>query len=287
MRLFLLFLSFIFLISANKPPISTYDIKTAVEKNIIHFKAIGNPVSPHYYQPISIKITNKTNKYIVLKIPNGQRFVSDSTEIQDIIITREDMIALRPFQSLEKKLFGMCIQENNAASSERDTFHLGEMASENLVKLTSEIEKNNSFNTIGQYAVWSLTDKYPIEKIDGFDETNSHYYQKYVSDLLGLPYPELKPSKYKTYYQKTISKHSSLVGKFKYNIHKNSNITMGLFNEQNIIVRELYNNPNQEAGEHEFKYAFDMETYNDPVYYIRLIINGEVMVNLKMEPKRS
>ncbi len=287
MKQFLLFSVLIIFVSASKPLFSTYDLKTALEKNIIHLKINGNSESTHYYQPISIEITNKTNKSIVIKIPNGQQFVSDSTEIQDIIITQEEMIALKPNQSLNKNLFGMCIQEYYSASGENDTFHLGEMASENLVKLTSEIEKNKSFNTIGQYAVWALTDEYPIEEIDGFDENNSHYYQKYVSNLLGLPSPELKPTQYKTYYQKTVTKHSSLVGKFKYNIHKNSNITMGLFNEQNIIVRELYNNPNQEAGKHEFKYAFDMETYNDPVYYIRLIINGKVKVNLKMEPRKS
>ncbi len=284
----LLFLSiFVLFISASKPLISNYDIKTAVEKNIINIKVQGNPSSPHYFQPLSVELTNNTNKNIVITIPNGQRFVSDSTEIQDIIITQEEMIALKSHQTVKKKLFGMCVQQSNSSSMETDFFHLGDIASGNLQKLASEIEKNKSFNTLGQYAIWALTDNYPIEEISGFDENNSHYYQKYVSNLLNISTPELKPTNYKKYYQRTITKERSLVGKFKYNIHSNSSITMGLFNEQNIIVRELYNNPNQEAGEHEFKYAFDMETYNDPRYYIRLIINGKIKVNLKMEPRKS
>jgi len=197
------------------------------------------------------------------------------------------MISLKPHQTIKKELFGMCIQQYHSSSNESNKFRLGNLAPGNLKKLALEIEKNKSFNTLGQYAIWALTDNYPIEEITGFDENNSHYYQKYVSELLNISTPELKPTNYKTYYQRTITKQRSLVGKFKYKIHNNSSITMGLFNEQNIIVRELYNNPNQEAGEHEFKYAFDMETYNEPKYYIRLIINGKIKVNLKMEPKNG
>ncbi len=56
---------------------------------------------------------------------------------------------------------------------------------------------------------------------------------------------------------------------------------------QDIIVRELYYNPTEESGEHLFNYAFDTNTYEDPVYFIRLIINGEIKIDFKMEPRRT
>ncbi|PHS62511.1 MAG: hypothetical protein COB12_10755 [Flavobacterium sp.] len=285
-NLILVFISITFF-SSSKPTISTYNLKTAIEKNLVACKFNGNFESPHYYQALEINITNLTNKEIKIRIPNGQRFTSDSTDIQDVIITQEELIALSSNKNKIMPLFSMCIQEYNSAPNESTTYRLGDLATGKLFKITNEIEKTKSFNTIGQYSVWAITDDYPLDKIDGFNEKEAIQYQKYMAILLNVPVPSKQTESYKTYYETTKTLTRSVVGKFKYNIHNQSNITIGLFNEQDIIVRELYNNPNQEAGEHLFNYAFDATTYQDPRYYIRLIINGNIKVSLKMEPRKS
>ncbi len=285
-KLILLFIAGVTL-SASKPVITTYDIKTALEKKIIECKFKGNSNSPHYYQPIEINITNLTKKSINIRVPNGQMFITDSTDTQDVIITQEELIALSPQQNDLKPLFAMCTQQNKSASNESTIYSIGNQATSSLGELTKEIEKNKSFNTLGQYSVWALTDDLPLEEINGFDEKEAIHYQKYIANLLDIPLPINQPEDYKNYYETTTTLHRSIVGKFEYKIHKSSNITIGLFNDQDIIVRELYNNPSQKAGEHLFKYAFDLATYQDPKYYVRLIINGNIKVNLKMEPRKS
>jgi len=285
-KLLVLFIA-ITILSGSKPVNNTYDLKTAIDKKLVTCKFSGNLESPHYYQPLVIDITNLTNKEITIRIPNGQKFITDTTDTQDVIITQEELIALSPKKKVVKPLFSMCIQEYKSASYEGTTFKLGEIASGNLKKLTQEIEKTKSFNTIGQYSVWAITDDFPLDEIDGFNEKEGVHYQNYMAKLLNAPVPSVQPEKYKTYYETTKTLTRSVVGKFKYDIHNQSNITIGLFNEQDIIVRELYNNPKQETGEHLFNYAFDLTSYQDPRYYIRLIINGTIKVSLKMEPRKS
>jgi len=285
-KLLVLFIA-ITILSGSKPVNNTYDLKTAIDKKLVTCKFNGNLESPHYYQPLVIDITNLTNKEITIRILNGQKFITDTTDTQDVIITQEELIALSPKKKVVKPLFSMCIQEYKSASYEGTTFKLGEIASGNLKKLTQEIEKTKSFNTIGQYSVWAITDDFPLDEIDGFNEKEGVHYQNYMAKLLNVPVPSVQPEKYKTYYETTKTLTRSVVGKFKYDIHNQSNITIGLFNEQDIIVRELYNNPKQETGEHLFNYAFDLTSYQDPRYYIRLIINGTIKVSLKMEPRKS
>lgn len=287
MKKYFILLIAVIIISGSKPIIITYDLKTAIENKIVSCKFNGNIDSPHYFQPLLIDITNLTNKEVNIRIPNGQKFVTDSTDTQDVIITQEELIALFPNKKENRSLFAMCIQENKAVSNESTNFILGELAKGNLKAVTKEIEKTKSFNTIGQYSVWSITDEFPLDEIEGFNEKEADHYRNYLANLLNVEIPTVEPENYKKYYETTKTLQRSVVGKFKYNIHKQANITIGLFNEQNIIVRELYNNPKQEAGEHLFKYAFDLTTYQDPRYHIRLIINGNIKVSLKMEPRKS
>lgn len=277
----------LFSVTSNKPIIPTYDLKTALDKNLIECNFYGNIESPHYYQPLKIDITNLTNKGITIKIPNGLKFVSDSTDTQDVIITQEELIVLSTNKKEIKPLYAMCIEQNKSALNENTRYLIGNQSSDNMAVLTKEIERNKSFNTLGQYSIWALTDNFPINEIEGFNEKEADLYQHFVGHLLDVDIPPSETENYKTYYNSVKTFKRSVVGKFKYKFHKQTNVTIGLFNEQDIIVRELYNNPTEKAGEHLFKYAFDTTTYTDPTYYIRLVVDGEIRISLKMEPGRK
>ncbi|MBV1924499.1 MAG: hypothetical protein KUG68_10785 [Flavobacteriaceae bacterium] len=275
-------------ISASQPTIITYDLKTAIEKKLVSCSFFGNDESTHYYQPVKIDITNLTNKNISIRIPNGQKFIADSTKVQDLIITQEELIALTPKKKELKPLFAMCIQKYKSASNKLTTYKLGDLADGSIKKISEEIEKNKSFNTLGQYTIWAITDEFPIEEIAGFQEKESIHYQKFVANLLNIPVPKYDSKKYETYYETARSFKRSVVGEFKYKFSRKNHVTLGLFNEQDIIVRELYNNPHEKPGKHTFNFAFDTENYSEPTYFIRMVVNGEVKINMKMEPnKRS
>jgi hypothetical protein len=64
-------------------------------------------------------------------------------------------------------------------------------------------------------------------------------------------------------------------------------VTIGMFNDQNIVVKELYNNPETPPGEHKLAYEFDTMVFPEDTYYVRLIIDGQIKINFKMKPRRS
>jgi hypothetical protein len=285
---FLLFVLIIGLTS-SKPQdnVSQYDLATAIEKGIVCSEFTGNSSSPHYFQPINIQLENLTEKEIQVRIPIGQTFASKTRDYQDIITTQEEMIVLLPNETTKNPIFGMCIQQSVAAPNDEANYLLGDMASGDLLDLAGEIQKRSAFNTLGQYSVWTLTDDTALNAISGFDLKEATHFKTYVANLLGVPVPEYNPEDLYLTESEPIRITRTVGGKFRYKFYKTSNVTIGMFDDQDIIVRELYANAQTKPGEHFLKYEFDTEIYLDDVYYVRLIINGEIKINMEMKPRRS
>ena len=287
MKNIFVFLAFIAVLTSSKPSNNpeTYDLATAVEKNLIRCTITGNDESPHYYQPLSIDIKNLSDKEIIITIPNGQKFKSEDN--QDIVITREEMIAVSGKDSVKKPMFGMCIQKYNPAPDGNEIYTIGSLATGNLASLTTEIQKREAFNTLGQYSIWTLTDDNTLTDIDGFDLQEASSMRAYVAELLDLPLPKIVQTNFIPEDSEPTLTKRSVEGKFRYKFSKISAVTIGMFNDKNIIVKELYNNPTTKPGEHHLSYEFDTMIYPDDVYYIRLIIDGQIKLNMEMKTRRS
>jgi hypothetical protein len=273
--------------STPMPPSSTYDLSTAIENGWITASFSGNDESPHYYQPVTVTLSNSTGKPLTIRVLNGQTLTSNNPELQDIVVTQEELIAVGANRKVTKPLFAMCIQRSNGGGNDGEQYQLGAITNGNLSALTQEIAKRKAFNTLGQYAVWALTDDSDIRHISGIDQDEATYFKQYVANLLDVPVPEDDPDDYLTNYDESYVIHRTVGGRFKYGFSKPSAVTIGMFDDRDIIVRELYNNPNTEPGTHELSYEFDAEVYTNEVYYIRLIIDGQIKVNFKMKPRGS
>ena len=289
MKIFVLFISLVFSTLPNTLPetITTYDLATAIEQNRITSEVTGNEDSPHYLKPITISITNISNDPISIRIPNGQLFTTTSEEVQDVVITREELLTLAPKKQLNLPLYAMCVQQSKSGANGLETYELGAMASGNLAKLTQEIEKRKDFNTLGQYAVWSITDDDPLNSISGFDMDEALYLKTFVADIMGVPVPEYDPNDYLTNYEDPGLVQRAVKSRFKFYFSEESAVTIAMFDEDNIVVRELYNNPNEAAGTHYLEFEYDIEVYTDKAYYVRLIRDEEIEVSMKMEPRQG
>ncbi len=289
---FFLLLAFVTL-TASKPllPVienpTTFDIATALSEDKIELTLLGNDESPHYYQPIVATIKNTTNQKLIIHIKNGQIFKSTDPEIQDIIVTQEEFITLDAHQSNTKPIFGMCVQQYNSAPYMEQTYSLGEVATGNLATLAGKIQEKQAFSIAAQNSVWAVTDGNDLTAIDGFIAEESDELRVYVADLLNVPDPVIIQGETVTVSRESKVIQRSVGGNFKYNFSKTSAVTIGMFNSQNIVVKELYNNPETPAGEHKLSYEFDTLVYPEDTYYIRLIIDGQIKINFKMNPRRS
>lgn len=273
------------LCTSNKPSntVKTYDLEWAIANNLISCNFQGNDESPHYYQPVVANFTNLTNETFNIRIANGLTFKSKSDEHQDVVITQEELITMAPTESSKKPLFGMCIQKYNRAPSASTEYILNGMSSENLNVLTKKIEKLQSYDTAGQNAIWNLTDDGSLADIVGYDIDAGAPLRNYMAELLDIPEEEIPVF---TSPEETLIKRTA-GGNFKYKFSKTSAVTIGMFNDKDIIVKELFNNPETPAGEHHLEYEFDTLVHPDDVYYIRLIINGQIKINFEMKTRRS
>ena len=77
-------------------------------------------------------------------------------------------------------------------------------------------------------------------------------------------------------------------GEFKYKLSQQRSISIAMFDKNNIVVRELYNNPAVPTGVHTFNYEFDASCFTDDFYYIRMIEDHRIVLEGKIDiPKKN
>lgn len=286
MRVTLLCFFIISLGIAQNPNVNTvYDLASAIENNWLHLEVTGYENSTHYTKPIIATITNTTKNPLNISIANGQIFRAEDSTVQDIVIVKEELIALKTKETKKVPLYGMCIELSNSGNNLETQFYLDGKAEEKLLKLTQEIEKRKDFNTLGQYAVWALTDDENITSISGFDESEALHLRTFVATLLGVPVPLQDPNDYETNYHNDGLIKRAAESKFKFTFSEDSAVSIAMFDENNMVVRELYHNPNVKAGYHELAFKFDVSVYQNKAYYVRMIVDEEIKINMKMEPR--
>lgn len=264
----------------------TISLEQAIENHWVTYEVRGNGESTHYLKPIILQLENQTSSEILVKVENGQIFNSDFDHIQDIIITQEELIALQSNENKTTPLMGMCTQIELSASNADSRFQLGEMAKGDLLKLSKEIQRGSYQNTLGQHALWTLTDKQDLNSIIGFEEEKAIKLKTFVAELQGIPVPEYSYEAMETYSRTPVTKRSTK-GHFTYTFSKKRAVTIALFDSENRLIREIYNNPNELPEEHRIDFAFDIEVDPSKEYYVRLLADDEIQMTLKMKARHG
>lgn len=277
--LFLLF--FVAIVASAQPPVVKFNDPNL--KNRVEFQITGNPDSPHYVRPLLLKATNISAVPITFQIDNGMMLNPEDDGFQPIVITREELIALKPGQKVVTELYGMCTEASLMAPLDEIVYHPGGMADTGLVKLTSRIGKDSLHNIEAQFAVWGIADDMPIDDIAGFDTTLVNDLVEIVAEVTGqmIPEPPAEDDYRRNYYSRNFSR--KMGGEFKCTYYDTRSVSIAMFNKDGVVVRELYNNPQMPPGHHVLEFEFDATHFNDEYYFIRVIDDGEVSINMKIE----
>ena len=259
------------------------DLDYAIQQQMIQYTVIGTLDSPHYIKPISITLENKHGNNFLLKIPSGYTFTSKDTTYQDIIITKEEVIAVTKNKPITRDLYGMCIQKYQSAPNEEIEYTANGITKGKLNQIAKEIEHQNEHSILGQHAIWNITDDSTLYDIAGYESTDGASLRDFTADLLNVPRIKIEDINE----ERNIISKRTVGGNFRYNFPYTSSVTIGMFNAQDIIVKELFHNPNTPAGEHHLAYEFDASIYPDDTYYIRLIVNEKIKINFEMKPRGS
>jgi hypothetical protein len=279
MKYIIIILCLLFAIKISATEIS---LAEAIKKKQVECVITGNSASTHYFKPIKIKIKNLTSG-VTIRIDNGLIFNAIDTNYQDIVVTQQMMADLKPGQSKTLEIYGMCIKEHNSAPADQVSYKAGSVTDGDLKKMTLFIEQKKYFNQCAQQAVWVIRGSRDINELCGFDEDGWEDIVKFTASLLNVPVPEKpKADDYQRNYYTQPTKHV-VKGSFQIDWPQECKATVGMFNKQGIIVRELYNNPKHPAGPSKVSFEFDATQFTDPAYDFKMIIDGEVFIEKEVK----
>lgn len=254
--------------------------KDAMDKKLIAATIKqDNDKSTHYHSPFVANIKNESNKYLEIVLDNGFVLIPDNPEYQQFIVTQELLVKLKPFQSASKPVYAMCIRQSLSAPKEDITYSPFAMGDGNLLKLTKFVEKTRTFEPNAQFLLWEMigSPKFAAE-IDTFELYDTNQVRALGKDENGKRKPIF------AHEQEYVEPELVVLieGSFSMQFGFPRNVHIAMFNMQNVIVKELYNNPQTPVGKTVLGYNFNSLEFPDEEYKINLVVNGEVMMTRKV-----
>ena len=249
-------------------------IKEAKAKGLISYSIKENPNGTHYHSPLLLKVKNLSNQSIDLELDNGQILNPKDPFEQDFIITNSLYVQLGPKKEQDIELYAMCIEESDGAPRESSEYEIGPMANAALREFSLFIEDNKYFEPDAQFVMWDLAEgEYLAEEIDDFeiDEEGQIWIVDADDKKLEKTIPEIE--------EEEVAKPKLMVnGSFEMNFSRPKNVHIAMFNTSNVIVKELYKNPNTPIGQTSLNYEFNSYDFEDEEYYVKLVVDGKVLL---------
>lgn len=275
------------------------NLPEAIKKGWVQSVMQGNPTSAHYIKPLRITLTNKHNKLLTLKLEAGSYFVSEPADFQDIVNTSSLITSLKPQEQKIVQVYGVCTEASNKAPNESTSYTIGEATKPAYLAYAQFVEKEGIYGTSeAQHGMWAISDDKPLEEIYGHtdaDKTGKKV-REFVGKLLNKPLPKAEDmaqhysvqidGRSFTTYRGTPRKRAETSGKFYYELAKKTKVLIGMFDNNNILVREIYANATDNAGKHTVVFAFDSSIYPDDVYTFKLITDDKMWIGMEMDKRK-
>ena len=275
------------LMAFSKPAETTLGLKEAIKRGMVKCNVFNNPKGTHYQKPIVIYLTNLTSAPLKISIDNGTMFYPEDSSYQTLLVTQGMVVGIDANGNRSSLIQAVCTESSDRApgTDTKMQYSIGKDAVGNLLKLSIMLEQNQFYNAEAQAAVWTLKNNGDLTNIYGYDTVATRKLQVFLAKLMGkkVPPPPAPDDYRRNSYAPTYRKKITLGGEFEFNFFKTRSVIIGMYDKNNILVRELYKNTQEAAGNHIFKYEFDASVYTDDYYNIKLIADDEVRLQAKVE----
>ncbi len=271
----------VFLLCGNLPvSANPIPMQELIKSKKISCSIHGNSASTHYLEPVVAHFTNLSGESVSFVIDNGDMFIPSDSTYQNIVVTHQEIVALKPKEERAVKIKGMCTEQSDMSGNDHLIYTFKAAGNETLRKLATFIGEQKYQSSAAQYAVWSLMGNKDINSIYSSDSTEETNLKKFMASLTGKTY-QVKSTDYRyNYYSPPREK---VGGNFEYNFSKPQDVQIAMFDKNGILVRELFNQKKVAPGEHKMSFEFDSSVYTDDVYYFKLIAMNEVLVSQKWD----
>jgi hypothetical protein len=281
--LFYILLLLLFINSANVN--SNIEITQAIKQSKVSASILGNEKSTHYHEPIILNISNNTFAELNVSIPAGTLFFPNDEKEQTLIATQNIFAKLSSKQSKKIILKAMCIEPWDMAGDGESVYNAKENTNDTLVQFANFISKNKYFTSCAQSGLWTLIRKNSLSNVYGADTIEQNNIRNYLAKNAGLKIlnnSELNDYRYNYYLQPK----ETLSGYFQFGMQTPHHIQIAMFDTTGILVRELFNQQNFLPKKNEkLAYKFDFEVYTQDKYFVKLIVDNEIVMNRTVNAK--
>ncbi len=257
-------------------------LEEAVKKGFVNL--IIKSKGGYLGEVIEMKVKNTSNRPLDFKLETGRKLDSKNNNEQDILVTKPEEFSLCSNQTKTIKVTGMCCQAHNLCPHENADYSIGRMADSNLIKLATFIDQNKYYaNFSAQQAVWAVSDNNSLGSITDGNRTVVETLRRYVSKLTGKVIPPYEVSYVRNSEREVQGRARTIDGTFDYALPVNAHVTIGIYDENGVLVQALFQNIEHQRGN--YKLYFTFRTLNLPsgVYYAKMKTNGSVGKEMKIE----
>ena len=257
-------------------------IESAFNKGIISATVRG--LGGHGENCILITMKNLTANDTMIRIESGRRLDTDDSTKQDILVVRENLIALAPREEKKVAVYGFCCQASKGSPKRDEKFSIGHMADSPLVKVANYLFKNLINSSVAQNAIWVVSDNHSLASING-DDDDVKKLKKYLSMIKNIEIPW-----YDITYAKPDSGHVfsnravTVSGEISFHISIMTIGRMVVFNQKGQIVGSVFDGKPLMPDNYVYPVDLDVRYYPKGKYSIKLFTNGEkLMLERKFE----
>ncbi len=283
----MLFISLVALFCISAAEKQKLDINLAVKNNTVSLTMLGNDASTHYYEPVLANINNSSDSFLEIDMPAGTLLEPANDAEQTLMVTEDLMVNLTPKQSKMIKVKAMCTEPWDRAGSASSVYSLKVNKNDTLIKLAKYISSNKYFTSCAQSALWTLIKRDRLTEVYGADTIEQKNLRTFLNKYAGLPMP--KPSEYNDYrynYYIPPTPKETLSGYFQFGMQSPHDIQVAMFDTTGILVRELFNQKQYKPNNgQKIKYEFDFTVYQNDKYFVKLIVDNEVIMTRPIDAK--
>lgn len=163
------------------------NLQKAINMRLI--KATALSLGGHEGYCIQVNLISTSPDSLIIFIEAGRRLNSVEETNQDILIVKQEIIALGKFENKWVKVKGYCCQSDNHSPSLNAKYDINKLADSNLVSLARSLNAGVFDADVEQNAIWAISDKKPTANISGNNDSLALPLRKLVADLKGEPLP--------------------------------------------------------------------------------------------------
>lgn len=211
-------------------------LQKALDKKLV--TATATSLGGYQGMCISFAVKNLTKDSLVILVEPGRRMNSLEDKNQDILIVKQELLALKAHEEKRTTLKGYCCQMANFAPAAGARYAVNKLADSNLVKLARFLNVMEFDKNAEQEAVWAISDNRSAANISSESDSLTQSLREVTAMLKGeeLPWYRIISRKY-VYGNGAISVvNLRLLGLISYSNDKENYATLLVKDEKGIQV---------------------------------------------------